>query len=198
MKPPAIGGVGGADGCPTVCAGIVSPAGIPVVVIISSAPDDHFAAGPDCRVKPARSGRVDGAGGCPTIRHRIVSPAGVQKRPPLFPPQMIISLPVQTAVCQYRPSGALMVLVAIQVSVLGLYLPPVLRGGKAKISAPDNHFSAGPDRRVIVSGSGRVGGAGGGPTVSAGIVSAACVQTEPGPLRHPPQTIISLPVHTAV
>jgi hypothetical protein len=39
---------------------------------------------------------------------------------------MIISLPVHTAVCDTRPSGALVVLVAVQVSVLGLYLPPVL------------------------------------------------------------------------
>ena len=46
-----------------------------------------------------------------------------------FPPQTIISLPVHTAVCQYRPSGALVVLVAVQVSVLGLYLPPVLKTG---------------------------------------------------------------------
>jgi hypothetical protein len=54
------------------------------------------------------------------------------KKVPLFPPQIIITWPSQTAVCQYRPSGALVVLVALQVSVLGLYLPPVLRGGKVK------------------------------------------------------------------
>jgi hypothetical protein len=50
--------------------------------------------------------------------------------PPVFrkqqPPQTIISLPVQTAVCDERPSGAFVVVVAIQLSVLGLYLPPVL------------------------------------------------------------------------
>src|SRR6266436_8880905 len=44
---------------------------------------------------------------------------------PLDPPQTIISAPVQTAVCRYRPSGALLRLVAVQLSVLGLYLPPV-------------------------------------------------------------------------
>ena len=43
------------------------------------------------------------------------------------PPQTIISLPVQTAVCQARPEGALVVLVRTQLSVLGLYLPPVLK-----------------------------------------------------------------------
>ena len=54
-------------------------------------------------------------------------------RPPVFngtrfarsPPQMIISLPVQTAVEKCRPSGALAVLVGVQEFVLGLYLPPL-------------------------------------------------------------------------
>ena len=38
-----------------------------------------------------------------------------------------------------------MVLVAIQLSVLGLYLPPVF---KARVAAPNDHFAAGPDCRV--------------------------------------------------
>jgi hypothetical protein len=45
----------------------------------------------------------------------------------LFPPQMTISLPVQTAVCKYRALGASLALVAVQLSVLGLYLPPVFK-----------------------------------------------------------------------
>ena len=54
------------------------------------------------------SGRVGGAGGCPTVGAGIVSPAGVQIRMvPSNPPQTIISLPVQTAVCPYRAVGAL-------------------------------------------------------------------------------------------
>ena len=40
-------------------------------------------------------------------------------------PQMIISLPVQIAVCNDRADGALVVLMGVQLSVLGLYLPPV-------------------------------------------------------------------------
>jgi hypothetical protein len=39
---------------------------------------------------------------------------------------MIISSPVHSAVCPPRPVGALTTLVAIQLSVPGLYLPPVL------------------------------------------------------------------------
>ena len=46
---------------------------------------------------------------------------------PFSPPQTIISLLVQTAVCKSRPEGALVVLVGVQLSVLGLYLPPVLK-----------------------------------------------------------------------
>src|ERR1700737_4723880 len=41
------------------------------------------------------------------------------------PPQTIISLPVQTAVCEIRTAGEL--LVGAQASVLGLYLPPVFK-----------------------------------------------------------------------
>ncbi|PYI59041.1 MAG: hypothetical protein DMC60_11380 [Verrucomicrobia bacterium] len=54
----------------------------------------------------------------------------VFKRPPncpAFPPQTIISLPVQTALCWNRPAGALLVLVAVQLSLLGLYLPPLFK-----------------------------------------------------------------------
>ena len=50
------------------------------------------------------------------------------KKPPLLtPPQTIIWLPVHTAVCQYRPLGALLTLVAVQPSMLGSYRPPVLK-----------------------------------------------------------------------
>jgi hypothetical protein len=42
-----------------------------------------------------------------------------------LPPQTIISLPVHTAVWTTRLEGAFTVLVATQVSVTGLYRPPV-------------------------------------------------------------------------
>ena len=68
-------------------------------------------------------------------------------------------------------------LVAVQVSVLGLYLPPVFKMLPLLPSAPDDHFAAGPDCRVISSGAGSaVSGAGGCPTVGAGIVSPAGVK----------------------
>ena len=58
-----------------------------------------------------------------------------QYLPPVFkllpesscPPQTIISLPVHTAFGLNRLAGALVVLVAVQLSVPGLYLPPVFK-----------------------------------------------------------------------
>ena len=44
-----------------------------------------------------------------------------------LPPHTTISVPVQTDVCAIRPAGALLVVVAIQLFVTGLYLPPVLK-----------------------------------------------------------------------
>ena len=110
--------------------GLYLPAGVQVSEVGRSAPDDHFAAGPHCRVS-------------------------------------------------HRPAGALVVLVAVQLSVLGLYLPAGVQIAAAVISAPDDHFAAGPHCRVSSSASGRAGGAGGCPTVGAGIVSPAGVQKLP-------------------
>ena len=51
--------------------------------------------------------------------------------PPVFkavavaPPHTIISSSVQSAVCAFRPPGAVAVLVGAQLSVPGSYLPPV-------------------------------------------------------------------------
>jgi hypothetical protein len=41
------------------------------------------------------------------------------------PPHTIISLSVQIAVWEFRPAGVLMVLVPVQSSVAGSYLPPL-------------------------------------------------------------------------
>ena len=89
-------------------------------------------------------------------------------------------------------------LVAVQLSVLGLYLPPVLIEVTAIIVPPQTIISlplqtAVCDCRPV----GRVGSAGSCPTVSAGIVSPTGIDRV-RPKSYPPQTIISLPVHTAV
>ena len=55
--------------------------------------------------------------------------------PPVFkpvtssvPPHTTISLPVHIAVGPHRAAGALVVLLAVQLSVFGLYFPPVSKG----------------------------------------------------------------------
>ena len=68
-----------------------------------------------------------------------------------------------------------MVLVALQLSAPGSYLPPVFKQ-LPPYPAPDNHLVAGPNCRMIVSRNGCIGGARGGPAVSVGIVSPAGVE----------------------
>ena len=65
--------------------------------------------------------------------------------------------------------GAFVMLVAVQLSVLGLYLPPVLRSPLVPNSAPDDHFSASPHCCVSLSAFGRIGGAGGCPAIRPGL-----------------------------
>ena len=72
--------------------------------------------------------------------------------------------------------GALVVLVALQLSAAGWYLPPV---AAEEVSSPNDHFAAGPDCRVIASGKGRVDPAGGDPTIGARIVFPASVPRAP-------------------
>src|SRR6266436_6439634 len=88
-----------------------------------------------------------------------------------------------------------MMLVAAQVSVLGLYLPPVLKvllpldpphtiisppgvqraQTVAIVSAPHDHFTTSPDCPMNLSGIGRVGGVCSCPSVGSEIVFAAGV-----------------------
>ena len=56
----------------------------------------------------------------PVLKELVVSSS--------YPPQIIISVPVQTAVWVLLSEGALLVVVAVQESVAGLYLAPVFKG----------------------------------------------------------------------
>ena len=64
-----------------------------------------------------------------------------------LPPQTIISLPVQTAVCSSRPVGALVVLMAVQLSVPGLYLPPVFK--KTELPLPPQMITSLPVQTAV-------------------------------------------------
>ena len=101
-----------------------------------------------------------------------------------------------TPPCDSRALGAPTVVVAIQLSVLGLYLPPVLKEPGA-VSAPDDHLSASPHCGMKKSPIRRAGGGSWEPNFCARNVSAATIFGVAVGLK-PPQTIISVPVHTAV
>ena len=66
-----------------------------------------------------------GVGGGPDCAQYL--PPLLKKMPTFSPPQTIISLPVQTAVWEFRAAGASEMLVALQTFVLGLYRPPVFK-----------------------------------------------------------------------
>ena len=71
-------------------------------------------------------GRVSRAGGCPTVSAGIVSAAGIQIVADQSTPDDHFTASPDCRV-KNRPEGALVVLVAVQLSVPGLYLPPLLR-----------------------------------------------------------------------
>src|SRR5215467_3048554 len=66
----------GAGSCPRIGGRIVSPAGIQISSIVTSAPDDHFGAGPHSGVIGASGRRVRAAGGCPGVLSATNSSVG--------------------------------------------------------------------------------------------------------------------------
>ena len=125
MTKPGSGRVGRAGGCPIVCAWIVFAAGIEIIAGTPSAPNDHLVAGQDCRVIVTSSGRIGSADGCPTISARVISAAGVERIAsiPTAPDNHLTTGPDCRVIV--TRAGRTVMLVAAQLSVPGLYLPPV-------------------------------------------------------------------------
>ena len=157
----------------------VSAAGVQRADEILSAPDDHLAASPHCRVTSAASGRAGGAGGCPAVGAGIIPAASIISAASA----VVHSAPNDhfaagpdcrvKGSCRGRADGA----GGCPTVGAGIISPTgVQTDGSATNSAPDDHFTASPHCRVIRSRSRRVVGAGGCPTVSAGIVFAASVE----------------------
>src|SRR5258708_21010371 len=94
---------GGAAGCPPVGAGFVSPAGVEIAAAIIAAPDDHFAAGPHCRVIVSASGRAGGAGRCPTVGAGIRSEEHISELQ--SPDHLVCRLLLETNHCVSIPSA---------------------------------------------------------------------------------------------
>ncbi len=155
-----MGRVCGASRRPIVRDSVISPAVVKIDPWAAEipAPDNHFAASPDCRVRVSRGRCASRGGSCPTVIGRVIF--------------------------------------AARVRVVERFINP----------APDNHFAPGPDCRVSDPAEREVQDAGGRPSVRARIVLPAGVQiyfppvfkVQLPPHPYPPQTITSLPVHTAV
>ena len=196
------GGVHRARGCPTICARSVSAASICIATVIA-APDDHFTAGPDCRVAPPGIRCVGDAGGCPTVRAWIVPPAGVE-----FLTTGSRFRPRRSSRCRSRlPYGRFGELEHLSCSWLSKYptqgciFRPYSTAGSFHRFRPRQSFPASPYCRVRISGRGRINRACGCPSISNEIVSRARIERyefAPEGRSSPPQTIISVPVQTAV
>ena len=151
MTASAIGGVGGAGSCPSVRAGVISAACACVAATYESAPDDHFMAGPDCRVTRSTLGSIGHGGSCPSVRAGKVlraSPKGASA---------IITAPDDhhsarsTLQCDRSAVGTLLVLVAVQLFALGLYFPPVFIA-KPPTIRPRQSFHCRSIRRCVIIG----------------------------------------------
>ena len=166
--------------------GLYLAAGVENNGVLGSTPDNHFTAGPHCRVKVSGSRRVDDAGGCPTIGAQDCICRRYSKTlEPSDPPQTIISSAspdCRVIGSDRRRVGGAGGCPTIRARIVS---PASVQRATGSPSTPDDHFTAGPDCRVIVSGSGRVGGAGGCPTIRAGIVSPAGVQRARCQYIHP-------------
>src|SRR5438094_830689 len=118
---------------------------------------------------------------------------------PLDPPHTIISLPLHTAVWPYRAAGALVVLVAVQLPALGSYLPPVLKLLTPLLLYPHPIIILLTVRTACwTSRASGVLAVFVAVQVSVPRLYLPPVLESPASGTYPPQTIISLPVHTAV
>ena len=106
---------------------------------------------------------------------------------------MIISVPVQTAVCALRADGASTVPVGVQVSVVGLYLQPLLR--RLEPSQPPQTIISAPVQTAVRSST---VGPKGVPMLVAIQVSVEGLYLPPVWKTSIPHTIISVPVQTAL
>src|ERR1051326_7697587 len=133
------GGRGG--GGPTIRCEILFPPTVQSARGSASAPDDHFAANPNCSMKSSGRGCIVKAGRHPIIHHRIVSSATVQI-------VVIITAPdnhfATCPHCGVALSRVRCVSRASSCPTIGrgsVSSPTAVQGA----TAPDDHFTAGPN-----------------------------------------------------
>jgi hypothetical protein len=194
-----MGGVRDAGDCPTVSTGTVSTASVQAHWRVSeiAAPDNHFAAGPHRSVGVACRRGGDYVCGSPAISGRVVPTAGVRvvkRRIGTAPDSHFAASPdcrVSNSAEQRVGSGSR------RPAIVGRIISAAaVQVSRLISSTPDDHFTAGPHSGVLPSSLGRVDCTSSCPAVGACVVPPAAV--EPGTTVAPPQTTISLPVHTAL
>ena len=122
--------IGEVGSCPSVCVGVVLSAVVCNKNAIKSAPDDHFHAGPHGGVVGSWSRSIGEVGSCPSVRVGVVSPTGVQivrSKGNASPDDHLATGPDCAVLRAAR--GAPRAAVAVQLSDLGSYLPPVFTSG---------------------------------------------------------------------
>jgi hypothetical protein len=182
-----IGRIGDAGGCPTIGAGIVSAAGVQIVWIRISAPDDRFAVGPHC------CGGESGVGAFVVLVavQLFVFDCICRRccRRPATPNYHFGA--THTAVCALG-LGASTTLVATHVSAMDCIFLPCSKGGTIRQRRPKRSFRCqstpqyAPGRWDVDTLTIQL---------SVSYCTAAGVQHVP---INPPQTIISVPVQTAI
>ena len=129
-------------------------------------------------------GRAGGAGGCPTIGAGIIYAAGVKIVDAISAPHDHFAGPhccvLLSASGRVGGAGGCPTISARIVSPAGVQMARDPINKIIKIPAPDDHFASCPDCRVPLSAIGCIDGAGGCPTIGAGVVSSAGVQKKGG------------------
>src|SRR4029077_11546430 len=160
----------------------------PMPAPVLSAPDDHFAASPDCCVNGSAGGRVSGAGGHPVVSVGILSPSALEimiATVPIIPsPHDHLSARPYCGVI--RPANWRICCAGSCPTVRIWVISPA---GAEKIctsSSPDDHFTASPYCCVSLSGFGGIVGADGYPAVRPRIISPAGIQVAGGAIDTAP------------
>ncbi len=141
-----------------------------------TAPDDHFTASPDTRVKLSGLRRISGAGGYPAVGAGIISPAGIQ----------VTGVNIESSPGDHFTAGPYRRMRRSWQRCIGdagscpgirtgIVSPTRIKIGHLSIKAsPDDHFTAGPYRGVSVSGGGRIARACTAPSIIARAFHLLC------------------------
>jgi len=193
-----------ARGRPSVRIRIVSSAAVGIIErLIDATPDNHFTAGPDCRVSNSAKRHIDKTSRHPTVVSGTISAASVQvgmvrDRVSSTPDDHFAARPhcrvVPSCGRRARSRGSRPAVGARVVSPTSIKVAITTTSN----SAPDNQLAARPDRRVIGSCGRCISGAGRCPTVGYRIVSAASVQKLAGRGEPAPDNQLATCPHRAL